>query len=252
VTAKGGPWREMGYAGEQELAIFVPVRRQGQALPSIYTPYIFVDNPTAVSQGREIYGFPKELARFDRFGDSTYRVAVHGIDKFDPASKVDWRDLLELERVGVMRGPADQEEWHDYDEAALALNRSAEDLLDHRGIPPFGRDDQWPPRGSMLFLKQFFEESDGRMPCYQAVVGADVKLIKGARFYGKPLLERWRLKVHDLESHPLCRHLGLASREETSLAYRMELNFEMTAGQALWSSCGEANGQRPARRRGVR
>ena len=57
------PWCRMGFAREEQAAIWVPVvaLRGDGMLPSLgwFVPYMWVDNPLSLAGGREIYGFNK-------------------------------------------------------------------------------------------------------------------------------------------------------------------------------------------------
>ena len=67
------PWCRMGFAREEQVAIWVPViaHRGGGILPSLgwFVPYMWVDNPLSLAGGREIYGFNKNQGLIELPGD---------------------------------------------------------------------------------------------------------------------------------------------------------------------------------------
>jgi len=68
LAPKNPPFADLGCAPEREAAFWIWVHRSdGQSAPVSFSPYIFVDNPIAIIQGREIYGFPKEIGWFEGF-----------------------------------------------------------------------------------------------------------------------------------------------------------------------------------------
>jgi len=82
-----------GYLPEKELSIWVLVadKTAGERL-CWYLPYVFTDSGQTVATGREVYGYPKQIAAFDQAfpdgllkgGDTT--VSALTIETFDPAS----------------------------------------------------------------------------------------------------------------------------------------------------------------------
>jgi hypothetical protein len=55
------------YVPEVELGIWVPISRlvYGKQEPGFYLPFVFNGTPASVVTGREVYGYPKQLADFD-------------------------------------------------------------------------------------------------------------------------------------------------------------------------------------------
>lgn len=56
------------FVREIELGIWVPISRlaYGQLSPAFYLPFVFNGTPASVVTGREVYGYPKQLAFFER------------------------------------------------------------------------------------------------------------------------------------------------------------------------------------------
>jgi hypothetical protein len=56
------------FVPEVELGIWVPISRlvYGRQWPGFYLPFVFNGTPASVVTGREVYGYPKQLAAFDR------------------------------------------------------------------------------------------------------------------------------------------------------------------------------------------
>jgi Acetoacetate decarboxylase (ADC) len=54
------------YVREVELSVWIPLVRTiyGQHTPGFYLPFVFNDSPASIATGREVYGYPKQLASF--------------------------------------------------------------------------------------------------------------------------------------------------------------------------------------------
>jgi hypothetical protein len=84
-------------------------------------------------------------------------------------------------------------------------------------------------RGRQVLLKQFRDARDGRLACYQAVVEAPVRM---TRVRGRPLLGAWDVTIHELDSHPIGRDMGLVT-QSTSLAFELEIDFVCGEGVVI-------------------
>src|SRR5262249_14202664 len=66
ISAADPPYSTVGWATETEAVMWVFCRRvrPPSLAPRWFCPYIFLDVPAAITEGREVYGFPKEIGRF--------------------------------------------------------------------------------------------------------------------------------------------------------------------------------------------
>ena len=242
MASQQPPYATCGTVSETEVAIWIPVRPEGSAgLPLLvwWAPYMLVDNPLAVTQGRELYGFPKEQGRFNQFrnvGDHPAELSVRAqaVERFSltPQPHAAWRELLSV--TGTPQA-AEQGGWTNHSDAVHHLNRS---LARHQLLTPgdlgavAGRAATlWPPHGTQLFLKQFPDVTDGSRACYQAVVRAEstVSGFRGGWFLG----DDYTLTVHPCDSHPLFGDLGLATGARALLSYWLDFDFICDTGSEV-------------------
>jgi hypothetical protein len=240
-----GPYNGVGWAAETEATFWIFAPRLLGIIPrqlTFFAPYVFVDLQWAISQGREIYGFPKERGWFespsaaDWHADPAdgphadrFTLDAFGVEKFD-GSEFKPRRLLEIERTPT-EDPLEPATWSGYGEAVTGL---------HSLAPPdlFGRaaahvvPNLWPPVGHTVLLKQIPDAEDGRVACHQSIVEAEIQLRRFRR--GWKLRGDYRLRVHALASHPIREELGLELESEVHAAYWMDLSFSLGAGKQIY------------------
>lgn len=249
LHAEFPPYGDVGWASETEATFWVLAPRMRSFLPirwTFFAPYIFVDLPWAISQGREIYGFPKETGRFDApsaarwFDDpdgpqaDRFTLDAFATRRFSPHSQFEMLRVLEVERTGRDESPRTHS-WPRYEDASAGLHHVAKQHSLARSafasLPTL-----WPPVGHTILLKQFPSTEDGRVACHQAIIEAGIELRK---FHGSGLLRgTYTLRLNDLASHPIARDLGLGSDTEALAAYWMDLDFALLPGVPLFPAPG--------------
>lgn len=224
---------------EHEVAIWtIGVERHRHA-PVFFTPYLFVDSGMAMAAGREVFGLPKQDARFTITGDPAPEVVqmdVLGIDRFAPETPFAWRRVLELRRVGP--GSARALAWRTLTEAAHAVGTAIGE-----GLPHLIEDAELAIKmmgilatGSLpvLSLKQFRDVAQPDRACYQAITEAPIQV---TAIHGGGLLGEYRVTLHDLDSVPIRRDLGLGPDPLTPLAaWWIEYDFRLEAGVERWNA----------------
>jgi hypothetical protein len=86
-------------------------------------------------------------------------------------------------------------------------------------------------RTDLVFLKQFRDAADPSRACYQAVIeaAASVDVLRK----GRPLAAQ-RVRIREVDSHPIVRELGLPSATlTTQLAGWLDFDFTMREGRAV-------------------
>jgi len=198
-----------------------------------FLPYLLVDESNSIATGREVYGFNKLAAEFQKPQDITspqFSADVLGFEKFDPASIAQKIRLLEMNS-----GSADstQNKWSDWNSAKdeftnALLGYIRPDLTN--GIVEFAArsmTDHIP----LVFLKQFRHASNSRKACYKAIVEASLKV---KEFYsGGTFSQQNKLTLYDLESHPFIQKLGLKAEQTPVLSAWMNLDFILDHGVEL-------------------
>lgn len=240
VSSALEPFRKLGGAYETELAMWVPVRRRGSVVPMLFTPYIFVNNPVAAVEGRDIYGFPKEMAWLKKkHWPRRFPVDAYVVDKFDPQAVSHWGRLLSVNRV--RRAPKHGREWSDFASAARELQQLL--LQETSGVlgpaASLVMGDFWPPNAPMVFLKQLPDCSDGALACYLAIVEANIRVTHVD--YGQILNDEYVLRLRHCASHPIAAELGLHDGDRPLLKYHMKMGFDLLQGQEVWRATAEAD-----------
>jgi len=234
IQSRFQPWFELGGTYEYELAVWIPIRRRGQLAPMLFSPWIFVDNPQAVVQGRETYGFAKEWAKFPKKEDWPRRfpVAAFVVDEQYRPPKRRWRDVLSVDRIGG-RGSKEKKAWTSMRMAAGDLRRELLQRLEIPGaayLPALSAF--WPPNARCAFRKEFVDSHNPKAAAYRGVVETDMRVRDVS--YGYLLKDPFELRLRERSPHPLARELGLHDRSRSLLSYEMKFSFELEAGQEIW------------------
>jgi uncharacterized protein with NAD-binding domain and iron-sulfur cluster len=243
------PWCEMGYTTEQQVAFWVPVvalrRAYGVPVAAMlgwFVPYMWVDNPLSLAGGREIYGYNKNWGRIElprKKGDlDGFKLEAYGGD-YGGAARAGYHTLIEVTRASNGPSPRGEPLWEDLGGFAAALRRvlreRRSELIAH---PELRLPDEvfehivrngGPPQ---LFLKQFRSVDDGGRASSQQITDGGVTLtdIKGC-----PLLADFEFTLHELDSHPVAKELGVHC-QTTSIAFEVEMNFVLDDGHVLWEA----------------
>lgn len=246
IAPRNPPYSTFGYSAETELAIWVPLHTADFRLVW-FTPYTFVDNPLAVSQGREIYGFPKEMARVTVPSEGApaarFAVTAQAVDKLTTESELKWLPILSLSGR-PLSPPGTDGHWTSYDGAQRALHATvaahASSLGIRHTLAPEGLP--WPPRGTCVFLKQFPAAEDGRVTAYQGIVEADITIPDTSQFRGWPDLgSNYRLTLPYRPSHPISTDLGVGDGDAPLIDYYFEFDFTLEAGREVWRADSKAS-----------
>ncbi|WP_437675838.1 NAD(P)-binding protein [Sorangium sp. So ce131] len=227
----------VGWCRERDFGFWVPLLAgtvtRGRFHPDrvvTYTPYIWVDNGTALIAGREIFGFAKQLARLelpDGAGPDRFSVDALVVPRYSPGSPMVVRRVLEIER----RDPATQDRrqggrsrLEPASALGLALGAAVQGARD---LAPFALTYGQTVRREgmrMVFLKQLPDVTDGRSACYQAIVEAQLPVIGGVS--GGLLDGDHLVHIRRYDSLRIVENLGLdpgAERaEEATLRPRLQ------------------------------
>jgi hypothetical protein len=211
----------------KDIAFWVPVLGGRTATVCLFPPLIFVDDSATLVTGRELFGLPKQLGRFQmplgpeefsKFSKPQFRAEVIGT--LQEAGPNDWRTLLTVEYTG---DAADSTEASLRSAIAKLLIPSLQDGL---SIPRLLSEAFTVP---CVGLKQFRDARRPASACYQAVVETPLRIQNLGR---KPqfFLNAFKLTLMNIPSHPVER-LGLATGEHTvPLAVFFEATMGMEAG----------------------
>ena len=223
VTAANPPFRDYGGNPELELTIWLIVRQHGGVAPKLFTPYCLLDNPLAVQHGREVYGFPKEMARFPTWTEDALAVEAYTFDVFRPTTVGKYRPVLSVTREPSTIGDALARDFsHPFELAGKLIPH----LLDALPKP------LWPPHGPIVFLKQLPDTEDSRYASYQAIVEAELALTAVRSVVWRP--GTFVLTLPHCDGHPFEDDLGLASGAEALVNFSVDFDFTLGTGTELW------------------
>jgi hypothetical protein len=223
VSATEKPFCDYGRNPERELTAWLLVKRRGDLLPKLFTPYCLLDNPLAVQHGREIYGFPKELARFPEWSDDALRAEAYAFDHFTARTIGRYRPVLSVTRERSTIGNAVAREF------AHPLELVGELVPDLLSVLPRWL---WPPHGDIVFLKQLPDAADSTYASYQAIVEAELALTEVRSAVWRP--GTFALTLPPCDSHPFEDDLGLANGAEALINFSVDFDFHLGAGVELW------------------
>ena len=245
---------QVGRFSQAEVSFWIPTvasrKVGGVFLPdhlAWFVPQLFVDDSNSIATGREVYGFNKQAAYFEKpksIRHPAFAVDVSGIQHFSPQATGQRARLLEMRRINDARtgdAPSDERPatWQSWDEAQadvlpeLLKTIAADSKNKLVEISTMLITHQM----RLVFLKQFRDVADTRLACYQAVVEAPLSLLQFQQ--GGSLSGDYVLRVNPLDSHPIGRTLGLRlehDEQRASLGLWMKLDFLLGAGIEIWKA----------------
>jgi hypothetical protein len=243
VRATTEPHDQKGFVREEQASLWVPLvqghEEDGRFVRDrlvLAVPFIFVDNPMSYVGGRETYGFPKSLGRFDfeRGVDGTMTCSTYGGD-FAWDNQADWRPLMKL-TVTEPAVPGRETELDGNDAileyiAKLEKEQRGESLS--IGDLRLLRDILEQVFGGLarqVFLKQFRDAHDPDGACYQEIIEANIEMGKTKTRLGGGGM--WQVDVTDFQSHPIGADLGVRS-QRTRLSYAVDMEFTCKRGSRV-------------------
>ncbi len=239
--------RQKGWGKEIDTSIWVPVGQyilvDGELkLDRIhwFTPYIWVDHPMTVLNGREIFGYPKYMAKFQmpethRQADK-FTMAVNAFKTYSPETEAAYHPLLEIKKdTGPDSIEEDLIEFHSDLDFAKGIFKGLVKLGD-----VFNEDVNLleqliegieSPYLPQLFLKQF-PDGSGNQAVYQALTTSPAR-ING--FHGAGILPgEYELTLHDFASEPIADDLGLdIGCQPVPLAFWINFDFSIEPPEEL-------------------
>ena len=244
VAPSTPPFSLEGTMEETDIGFWIPVAiyEDGALLPDsvAWLPaYLFVDNDYTTASGREIWGFPKFVARTDvtagpPSGGAAFAAQASAviIEKFSPNSKASRQRLLSLQCpdmtvLPVTGAPADT-----FKQLSAAADSSRQQdimaIKDLQAALPLGLGGLHVPI-PVVFLKQFRTADGSNQACYQQLLTGP--LIMTALHASALVGGAWRLELTASDSLPFIRDLGLGTPIngkvvlETGLAIWCDIDF---------------------------
>ena len=206
LDAAEPPDASVGWVPEKEAALWILTVAKEERL-AWYIPYIFVDSPNALLTGREVEGFPKEMAEIDYDEAGPLEARAWVFPEFTPATEVVKRPVVTARRESEDGGA--QKAWWKLEDAVRGIH---DELLGATVARTFAG------------IKLLFH-----------VVEAPIKV---TGFRGGGLLPgRWDIEVADYASHPVARDLGLdATKLLGKRGFWLDFDFRLEQGAAVWEA----------------
>ena len=249
------PYDDVGWTTETEATFWMLTtahdERSGEQRRTWFVPYIFVDLPIAISMGREIYGYPKEIGWFkedDKFAWKQHPADGGHADEFTlDAFAVERFDDRQFARRRVMTLTRRREAplevlgaaWNTLQDATRALK---DEFLNAHPLRDVVQDveDLWPPHVTAVLLKQIPHPAASRFATHQAVIEARQQVDLSTFAGGGWLNGAYRLDLASLQSHPISDDLGLATGDE-GRGYWMDFDFVLQPGRQIWAISGDVS-----------
>jgi hypothetical protein len=229
-----------GHTSEIDFTIWLLAQREDDGLFALrWIPaYLFVDSGPVLVSGREVWGFPKQLGKFDFSPQEPDRAAarrfsVQGwvVDPYAPDSPARWAPMFEirpLPRAGDLKRPGVLSTLE-----ALAAH-TAERLT--TAMATLAGKVQTTIAGggiTMAFLKQFPDAARPDFACYQGIIEAEAK-ITGLR--GSGLTDdAYEVRITPYATHPYLNELGLSPDwQSVGQGLWMDFDFRQELGAEQW------------------
>lgn len=243
----------LGWSHARELSFWTPVvgRRKAGGLwtpdhAAWFLPCLYVDNPSALVTGREVYGFPKMWGRFEPptiIQNPEFALDAWRFETADAPGATEapgrMQRLAEMKRRNTEDALVSAITWGNWDVARAEIVRllsqmetsvdaeTLRELFDLEGteIP-------------LVFLKQFRDAADIRRACYQAIIRTSARL---DTFHQGGILEHtYYLKLSPHANHPLGKLLGLQTnqqeRVQALLGFWIHVDFTLAHGAEVWKA----------------
>jgi len=248
VSSADPPDSLKGWQPEVDVAFWVPIgggKMKGDKLEisslGWFLPYVYVDSPSTMVTGREVYGFNKALGRFTlpprgSIGDVTASTLV--LDPYAPTTQMTWKTVVSIDAPGTEPFPLPAPEHTSPESFVKAVFAALTGRDDGTVEDPTFRlmlnvfDYLATMEVPVVFLKQFRDAESPDLACYQSVVVANQKVTK---FRGGGFLPSgYQITVTSYDSQPIATDLGLAAGTLTPFAaFHSDFDFILPAGKVV-------------------
>lgn len=239
VKALGPGAAEKGYTNEIDVTLWILARRRHAGLISLrWIPaYLFVDSGPVLVTGREVWGFPKQLGRFDFSpldldpgAARTFSVEATVVSPYGAESPARWAPIIEVRPSTAT--PAKPHGILGTLEhlAAQAVERLTDDLL---SVSSHIENAIGAGEITMSFLKQLPDATHPHLASYQAIIEAEAKVLK---MRGSGLTHQsYEARITSYDSMPLFRELGLKPDwQVVGQGVWTDFDFRQELGKEVW------------------
>ncbi len=226
----------MGFVSETQLSLWMPLAA-GRSVGGIFVPerfamacpYVFVDNPMSLLNGREEFGYAKAMGAFEPAKGLADKVEVSAFGgDFATLDKAGWNELFVIEQTGppgasvpIGIGLPDIAA----ELTVLAITEALGSVFWPESSAPeiVGEFIEALLKGAVnqVALKQFRDAADSSAACYQAVVEVPVRW---GNLSMKVSFGDWQMTLLPVESYPVAEELGVSTQ---TLPLCLELEADM-------------------------
>ena len=200
-----------------------------------YTPYIWVNSPIAMVNGRDLYGYPKTIAQIELPEHSApdfFKASVNSFKEFSQQTEAQWNEVLSIKNLTPGESPVDK--WDDFVDAMEGIFELADGMQLYRpdinaleDITQTIKQPQLP----QLFLKQM-PDNDGVKAAYQALVSAPA--VVNSYHGGGLLLGDYQITIPKVDSLPIAEDLGISNSPQASaFSFWLDFGFTVPAAETL-------------------
>lgn len=206
-----------------------------------YIPYIWVDNPYTLVNGRESFGFPKSFATTKMPTSPSDRGPFHAdalvLPTYTPETEVQSKRIVDVVHVGPLGDDAQAEASLGDDQTASwraivqkLLETVEDDVLAAEALLQELLTGKIP----IVYLKQFRDCVEPTAACYQAIIESDtsIRSFGGAGFL--PL--GWKITLHPYASVDIGAHLGVANESDVLFGFWAKMNFSVDLGKVVYQA----------------
>ncbi len=207
-----------------------------------FLPFLFVDESNTIATGREVYGFNKQLGRFQKPSSiqrPEFSLDVVGIKEFKLEAEGRAERLLDMRYADRAASDEPSVTWQSWEKAKAAITPEILKTLatDSKNKVAEIATLLVTHQMRLVFLKQFRDVTNTQQACYQAIIEAPL-MVQTFR-QGGFLAGKFVMGVNRLDSHPLADALGLHlenGEQQSALGLWMKLDFMLGEGVEIWKA----------------
>jgi hypothetical protein len=187
---------------------------------AVFFPFIFVDNPWSAIAGREVLGFPKNVAKFDLPNANPYpiKVSTQVLTQYQANTLLDWKQFVEIRGSTASSGsilPRGPWPWGEIP----GLHPLIQELLDAAEVLTESLF-------SVVLLKQFRDPESAPNACYQALTQSR---FTATNIVNATPLPPATITINPAASLPIASSFGFAGTNLTPI-WQYRLQCDMTYG----------------------
>ena len=233
-----------GYTSEIDITIWILAQRLGDGpLALRWIPaYLFVDTGPALVSGREVWGFPKQLGRFDfspqnpdPSAERTFNADGWVVSPYGPDSPTRWALMFEARPKPATAAPGRGTILGSLEALArTAVSRLSDGLMSISGALSMAMG---AGGMTMAMLKQFPDATDPTRACFQAVVEADATVTKLRG--GGLTADDYEVRITSFDTHPYFDELGISPDWcDVGQAMWLDFDFRQALATQIWPIAG--------------